>query len=257
MEENIKLYSQKTIALATYLGGPLAAGFLIRQNCINLNRDRQGLNSLLIGLLSTFLIFAALISVPEEIIDKIPNVIFPAIYAGIVYLIVEKIQGDDLKKHKENSGEFYSNWKASAIAVIGMLIILAGIFGYVYATEPNYNFDTVSYDNDMEIFFKNEKKSILVFNVIENADRKYLIKEFSEGIVIWKENKSIIARMDEIENLPEEFKKQNRNLNNYCDFRITQYDLITKALSENTDFYDKEIEDIVNKIDNLIEEMNK
>ena len=102
MEENKKLYSQRAIGIATYFGGPLAAGILIRKNFINLNKERQGLNALIIGIISTFILFAGIFSIPENIIDKIPNALIPLVYTGIIYLIVEAIQGKDLKEFKEN-----------------------------------------------------------------------------------------------------------------------------------------------------------
>jgi len=36
--ENRKFYSQNAIAFAAYLGGPLAAGLLVRKNALNLGK---------------------------------------------------------------------------------------------------------------------------------------------------------------------------------------------------------------------------
>lgn len=41
---NKKLYSQKGISIATFFGGPLAAGYLIRQNFIALGKEPEVYN---------------------------------------------------------------------------------------------------------------------------------------------------------------------------------------------------------------------
>jgi hypothetical protein len=43
--EKIKLYSSKAISGATFLGGPLAAGYLIGENFKAINKPTEGRNS--------------------------------------------------------------------------------------------------------------------------------------------------------------------------------------------------------------------
>ena len=49
-EENItkdlKFYSQKSISIATFIGGPLAAGYLIRENYLELNKPNTAMRAL-------------------------------------------------------------------------------------------------------------------------------------------------------------------------------------------------------------------
>ena len=256
MQENLKFYSQKAIAIATYFGGPLAAGILIRKNCLNLGKEKQAVNSLIIGIVSTIFIFVGIFMIPENIIDKIPNVIIPAIYTGIIYLIVEKIQGNELKSHKENNGEFYSGWKAAGIGAISMIIIAAGMFGYILATEPSYDFDTVTYNNEINVFSINEAEALMVFELAPTLDRNVYIQEYRNGIKKWKENIQILERINKIENLPEEFIIRNNKLVEYCNLRIHQYENGIRAISSQTDKYDKETQEIVNKIGKIIDELN-
>lgn len=259
MEENKKFYSQRAISITTYFGGPLAAGILIRENYKTLDKEKQGINALIIGIISTILIFVGIFSVPENIIGKIPEALIPLIYTGIIYLIVEKIQGKELKSHKAENGEFYSGWKAAKIGAISLVIILAGIFlvafiaGDLSKTEPD--FDARSYDNGLATFFENETTSLKVFNSIETENTDYLIKECSKGLVLWKENKSIIENISRIENLPTELIVQNNRLVKYSDLRIEHFEIIIKALTENTDKYTIQINNIGQKIENIIEEL--
>ena len=213
MEETKRFYSQKAISIATYFGGPLAAGYLVKKNYETLEQPDNARKSLIIGIVSTILIFAGIFSIPEGIIDKIPNALIPLIYTGIIYLVVERFQGESLKNHKESGGEFHSGWKAAGVGAIAMLILAAGIAltafiaGDFSNTQPD--FDVATYDKDVAKFVDNENKSLAVFNVIETQTPDYLIKEFSNGIVLWKENKEIVERLNSIENLPIKLKEQN------------------------------------------------
>lgn len=48
----IKLYSSNAIGVATFLGGPLAAGYLIGENYKSLNQPKEGQQSLIIGIVA-------------------------------------------------------------------------------------------------------------------------------------------------------------------------------------------------------------
>lgn len=253
MEENKKFYSQRAISITTYFGGPLAAGILIRENYKSLGKNKQGINALIIGIVATILLFIGIFSIPENIIDKVPSALIPLIYTGIIYLIVEKIQGNELKSHKKNNGEFYSGWKAAVIGAISMLFLTGGLFAYVYASESD--FDSSAYDNGVSEFVENESKSLQVFNYIETENTHYLIKEFSKSLVLWKENYNIVEYLNSIENLPTELTVQNEKLKKYSELRVEQFELIIKALTEDTDKYENQIYDIVRKIDKIIEEL--
>jgi hypothetical protein len=104
--ENIgdpKFYSQKGIAIATFFGAPLADSVLIRKKFIELDEERKGNLTLLLGVLSTIAIFFGIFSVPDYIISKIPNQVIPLAYTGLIYLLVDKIQGKEFKVY-ENLG---------------------------------------------------------------------------------------------------------------------------------------------------------
>ena len=132
MEKKMKLYSQKAILIATYIGGPLAAGILVRKNYINLEKKQLGLKALIIGVISTFVVFFGVFSLPENLIEKIPSPFIPLIYVGITYFIVNKIQGQELSDHKRDGGLHYHIWRATIISLLCCIVILAAIFIYYY-----------------------------------------------------------------------------------------------------------------------------
>jgi len=260
MEEAKKLYSQRAISITTFFGGPLAAGILMRQNYLNLGKDKAGLNSLFLGVISTIFIFAGLFALPDVTIDKIPSQLIPFLYTGIIFFIVEKTQGKKLKEHKENNGEFYSGWKAAKIGALSLLALVialvsvAFISGDLSLDEPDFNAE--AYDKGLEQFFVNEETSMQVFNEFETEPLNYLIKEVKKSIELWKENNEIIDRIDQIENLPQEFIDQDKLLGEYSLLRIEHFELILKAIGEDTDKYNPQIETIGSKIDKIIDELD-
>lgn len=255
-KEIVELYSQRAISIATYFGGPLAAGILARQNFINLGKEQLGKNALIIGIISTILLFVGIFSVPDYIIDKIPNPLIPLVYTGIIYLIIEKYQGSELKEHKEKNRPFYSAWKATGIGAICMLFLLGSIFGYAFLSPDD--FDTKTYDNGIAEFNKNEEKALQLFSIIESSSPDQAISHIDTvGLPAWKQNLVILDNLDKIEGLYDQFKKQNETLRQYSKLRIETFILIKKALSENTNSYDEQIEKLNEQIENVLKQLQE
>jgi hypothetical protein len=249
-EEQKQLYSQGAIGIATFVGGPLAAGVLVRRNYINLGNDQYGKHALSIGIISTLLIFGLLFSVPEHIVDKIPNFVIPAVYTAIISFVVEKLQGEDLKKHKDSNGVFYSGWKAAGVGFVCMIILGVGIFGYALTLD---DFDADQYNKNLTELQKHEDRALELFTMVEN-EAPGKIAEFimDTGIPAWERCITTLAEMDKINGLPTEFKNQNEILREYCLLRIQSYRLIEKANTEDTDHYNGEIEILNKKIEDQL-----
>lgn len=255
-----KLYSQRAITIATYFGGPIAAGILARRNFISFGNTKYGKISLYIGIISTIVIFVGIFLIPDKIIDKIPNPLIPLIYTGIIYLIIEKYQGKEILEHKENNGEFYTAWKAVGIGAICMALILSCLLTYIYATSgviiPNKTFEA-KYDNNLEVMNKNEEKALVLYDLLEKESAEKSIEFIdSVGIKLWKENIVILNELDNIKGIYKPLLKQNEILRNYFILRIESYNLIRKALIENTNAYDLQIENINKKIDLELSKLN-
>lgn len=261
MEENKKLYSQRAIAITTYLGGPLAAGVLIRENYKTLEKGKQGKYAFIIGVVSTIIILVGIFLIPEKIINKIPNVLIPIVYTGIISLIVEKIQGADLKSYKENNQKFQSLWKAAGIGAVCLAIILAVIVLIAFIAgdfaNTNSKFDAVTYDKELAKFTENETASLKVFNSIETKSPETICGELNSGLNLWKQNKSIIESVSKLKDMPEQLSKQNEKLKRYCDLRIEHFETLKKAMTDNTGKYSSQINEIGLKIEKVIEEIKQ
>ena len=253
--KDLKFYSQKAIGIATFIGGPLAAVYLVRENYLNLNKPNEGKKSLLIGIISTVLLFTGIFMIPESIMDKVPNQIIPAVYTGIIYLIVEKIQGTILNQHKENDNVFYSGWKAAGIGFISLIILLIGIFGYAYLSPNGEEFE--KYDTELAEFSKNETETLVFYDHINTETNNSLLQEL-ENIAIpkWKENIEIIKKSNTIENLPSEILEQNKTLLRYSKLRLKAFELFKKAINEDMTIYEQELEQVHKEIDEEIKKLN-
>ena len=244
MENNFKLYSQKAIGGSTFLGGPLAAGILIRRNCINLGNDQQGKNALYIGIISTIILFGSMVFIPENIMDKIPNMVIPAIYTAIIYVLVDKFQGVELKDHEQNSGEFYSGWDAAKVGLISLFAILVIIFSvaFIAGDLSNLNFDANKYDQELSVFTDNETESMDVYKLTDDASTETIITSLNKSIDLWKKNIVILNKTDSLTNIPDELIIQNKILLEYSYLRIEHFSLILRSVKEDTDAYDKRVE---------------
>lgn len=258
MEETKKFYSQKAIAIATFFGGPLAAGYLIKKNYQTLKEESNAKKAMLIGIAATLVLFGIVFSVPEAIIDKIPNMILPAIYTGVIYLIVEKTQGESLKLHEEEGGEFHSGWTAAGVGGISLVVLIVGMLLLFVAqeeiTKSNYDYET--YESEFVKFSDNESEALQIFNSFETTAPDKLQEEILMGIELWKENKAIIENLNSIENLPQDLISQNQRFSTYCDLRLKHYELFLKSVIEDTESYLPEIDQITSEINELLEDNN-
>lgn len=246
--KGLKFYSQRAIGLATFLGGPLAAGYLARENYLSLNKPDEAKKAFIYGLLATVAVFGFIFIMPESIMEKVPNQIIPLIYTAIIYYVVEQTQGETLKLHKELGNEFYSGWKAARVGFVSLLLLVSVIFGYVYLFENDENL--LEYDAKMEVFSKNETESLEFYNYIDFENQEKLINRLDKEVIPkWNENIQIVKQLNEIEGLPNEIIEQNKILLRYSELRLDAFTLFKKAISENTGVYDNDLEKIHSQID--------
>ncbi|MBG7612632.1 hypothetical protein IU405_10275 [Polaribacter sp. BAL334] len=253
--EAIKLYSSRAIAGATFLGGPLAAGYMIGENFKAIKKPIERRNSLIIGVFSTIILFTVIFMVEENIIEKIPSQLIPLIYTGIILVIVEWKQGKILKSHEESGNPFFSGWKAAGIGFISLLIICIGILGYVFFGTNNEV--DIKYDAELSVFQKNEDETLVFYDHINTETNYSLIKELeSKTIPKWKENIEIINKINKFQDLPIELIQQNEILLKYSKLRLEAFELFKKAIEEDTDIYSIQLERIHKEIDEQLAKLN-
>jgi hypothetical protein len=116
------LFSTGEVWFASYIGGPLAATYVVYYNFQKLHKENEARNSLIIGILATVFIFGSIYFIPDDIFAKVPNSVIPLSYTLIAAYIVQHFQGKELKAHFKNEGIKVSAWKTFWVSILGLLI---------------------------------------------------------------------------------------------------------------------------------------
>jgi hypothetical protein len=155
------LFSIKSIGIATYIGGPIAGGWLIALNFNRLDKKNKRNEILCYSIAFTILLFLAIIIIPDDIISKVPNFLIPAIYTPIFTFYAHKLQGEDIKSHLENDGKKGSGWAVFGISLGSLLATLALIFGmgvFLLPTTEPYEFEgnIYNYGEQSHVIYHND-----------------------------------------------------------------------------------------------------
>ena len=133
-----------------------------------------------------------------------------------------------------------------------MVIYIVIILGYIFAS-PEASFDVEKYNEGIVQFQKNEQEAMELFNLIEADQQEEAITFIKEkGINLWSKNILLLQDMNRIDGLDEEMVDQNNQFIKYCQLRIKSYNLMYKALKEDTDRYQSELINIQRDISDLL-----
>jgi len=123
-----KIYTSQGIGIASALGGPLAAGYLLSRNFKAFGFYQYSKNSIIFSIFTLLAYFVILILVPYNLSTNIPSLLFPLIFYGLSYRISDRYLRIHIDNHKESGGLTYSNWQAFGTGLI--FAILTIIMGY-------------------------------------------------------------------------------------------------------------------------------
>lgn len=136
---------------------------------------------------------------------------------------------------------------------IGLLSILILVSSFaVYKKLPN---DIGTYDAKMKEFVSMESMALEVYNISPTTSKDKILSSIKDrGIYYWNENIKLVDSFKDLD-LPLEIRTRNRLLKEYCELRIKTYELLYKAISENTDQYRIQIENYNKQIEAKIKEL--
>lgn len=143
-----------------------------------------------------------------------------------------------------------STLKFSIIGTLTTILLVVSFF--VYKTLPN---DIGKYEEKMKEFVSMESMALEVYNLPPNTPKEKLLSELKDrGLYYWNENISLIESFKKLD-LPLPIRERNEKLKEYCELRIMSYELIYKAIEEDTDKYRTQIEDYNRQIEEKIKEL--
>ena len=141
--------------------------------------------------------------------------------------------------------------KYITLAMITLLVFSYSFF--IYQRTPN---DIGMYDEKLNQFISLESMALEFYNKDRSAPKEELLKEIKDhGIYYWKEGIKIISEADKL-SIPEGLHAKNKKLIQYCALRIKCYELIYKAIAENTENYKPEIENYDKQIEAIVRELS-
>jgi len=144
MEENIfpekptyKLFSDRSVYTATFLGGPLVAGYLFAEDFRKLGKFGKVKMAWFLSILATIVIFGVVLFVPD--VEKIPKIFIPLAYSLGAQALAKHELGADLREHAGKGGELYSIWLAVVAGIIGLALTIGMLILFLYVTDQPFS----------------------------------------------------------------------------------------------------------------------
>ncbi len=123
-----KIYTIKAIQVATFIGGPLVAGYLIAENYKAINEHGKAKTTWIYAVIATVIIFGLAISIADNDHIKIPTPVIPLIYSWITYWLVQTYQKQQIDTFLTSGGTTYSWWRTIGISLAGAIITFGLLF---------------------------------------------------------------------------------------------------------------------------------
>jgi len=219
------------------------------------NDPKSGNNALILGVISTIVLFGLGYFLPDSIMDKIPQAILPIIYIAIIQLIIDKTQGHVLKKHKENENSFFSAWRAAGIGILSLIAICAVMLIPIFLSS-DYQFEQ-RYNKDLSRFTDNEVRAMEIYDKFDTDSRESLISQINSRVIpAWKDNIAIAKALNELESVPASAKAQVALLLDYANLRLKASKLMKRSIQEDSNLYDLRLNNYHDQLDDMVNEIN-
>jgi hypothetical protein len=139
---DFRLYTQKSITIATFLGGPLIGGYMLARNLWNLDKHKWAVISLLIGLGLTVAALIYGFSTPAYFQSKVPLLFIAPISASMIFILIELFHNKDIQQFLVNGGKKASTKTAALIGVLGFVLLGFIVSIHVFTREAEYEIMT-------------------------------------------------------------------------------------------------------------------
>lgn len=165
-----KIYKDGAFWVATFLGGPLVAGYLLTENFKSFGQPEKVKPTWIITIIATIVIFGAVFMIPENI--NIPNQIIPITYTAIAFGLFKKYQEEKVTEHIKQGGLIYGWGKVIGVGLIGLLITIVPIFTFAFLSDSmeQANISTKTYGVTVKHEIDFDKSNISEAEVDEIAE---------------------------------------------------------------------------------------
>jgi hypothetical protein len=126
---NKRMFSPAQVAVASLIGSPLPAFYLIARNFRIAGYEKQARLMLIVGGIAT----ASLLVIAFMLRDRSPHSLLSIAATVCVHQIAKTAQAALISQHRANGGRLSSWWLAIGIGFLGMLVILAILVAFELA----------------------------------------------------------------------------------------------------------------------------
>lgn len=235
-----KIYKDRYMFGVVYLGGPLAAGYIMAENFKSFGDLRKYKITWIITIITTITLFTTIFLIPDSI--KIPNYIIPLIYSAIAVGLMKNFQGDQINKHLASDGPTYNGWRAFLVGLISIIITLAVFIPVGYFIMPNEESEVFmkTYGNTThQIQYIPSKMNKSEVDVLSSrlGEIQYLDSIYSMTLFVDKEGKELqiwipfigpawtnpedVLRHTQLKDILTEYYPNNKIVVNICDSNWT------------------------------------
>lgn len=129
-----RLYSPGQISGATFLGTPFAGIWLLAANYRRLREPAKARNTLIVGVLATLAFLAMAFKIGQSTGGRAPWLAIISVAA--MSAIAKALQGEAFTSHTARGGKMASTWRSLGVSAIGLVVVVGGVFGYVWLAQP-------------------------------------------------------------------------------------------------------------------------
>ncbi len=122
-----RIYKTNMIWVGSYLGGPLAAGYILAANFKAFGEQERARKTWIYTIVATIAILAGVFVIPEKVLETIPNLAIPILYTVAAYFLMQHYQDHNIGTHLVSGGGVFSWWRVVAIGLIGLAATLAAV----------------------------------------------------------------------------------------------------------------------------------
>jgi hypothetical protein len=113
------LFDSRAVALATFLGSPLAGCAIMAVNYNRLGNSASAVRAVVAGFVSTGLLLYLSFSTDSGLLH-----VLPLLLMLLMIWIAKGLQGDDVEQHVRQGGKLASRWWAAGIGLAAMAVLL-------------------------------------------------------------------------------------------------------------------------------------
>jgi uncharacterized membrane protein len=126
-----KVYKDNAIFLGAFLGGPLAAGYLMSENYKTFQDFPKARKTLIISMVATLVLFALAYWISELV--HIPSITVTIVYCLGIFQLAKYYQGAQIKSVIDSGGEYHKWGRVIAISLIALAATLVVLFALSFA----------------------------------------------------------------------------------------------------------------------------